>query len=158
MNAFFEEHMEPLLYFFIMATIIRVYFNLLKYMYSYEDIVHNDILNKVIFTIPGIEDSSGKFSFWPISHVLFFCFMGYRFPNKLLFCFLIGMLWEVYEKLQKIMIEDSYKFNRSRDKSGNVEYLDWWDSSTRDIYLNGLGLGLSVALHAGIKAYTSSKT
>ena len=150
--AFFNEYFEPLIYFFIMAAIVRGYFNILKFNFPTDQLIHNDPLNIVLFTIPGLPKEWvkwSKFSSWPVTHVLFHMFMGYRFPDMLLFCFIMGVLWEVYEKLQGIMMRNTYKFTKVRvmeNGSSNLEYLNWWDSSTRDVYLNGLGLFLGHAL------------
>ena len=122
--------------FVFIGMLVYLYFQVLKNLYSYSDIVHKDILNAKVFELHYI----GSCSWWPITHFCSFTIITFFWPECWFVHFVLGLLWEMFEKFYKIMIENSYKFSRTRKTNQSIEYINWWDSSMKDILFNSAGI------------------
>ena len=129
----------PLFIFLFTGVCVYLYFQMLKKCYPHADIVHKDPLNVKVFELYLI----GNCSWWPVTHFCLFSITTFVFPQCWLLHFLLGVLWELFEKFYKIVIENSYKFSRTRKPRkymGDIEYINWWDSSMKDIIFNSAGI------------------
>ena len=63
--------------------------------------------------------------------------------------FALGVAWEGVEWVLKYLMTpkgDELKFKRTRTLSGQVEYEQWWSSSSKDILFNGAGILLGLLI------------
>jgi hypothetical protein len=121
------------------GTLVYLYFQILKSQYAYNDIAHKDMLNVRLFTILG-----HHCSWWPVTHFVLFCWMTTSWPQCWFVYFVLGVLWECFEKCYKLYIDGSGKFSKTRSISAQklvtIEYASWWDSSLKDIVFNSMGI------------------
>jgi hypothetical protein len=123
-----------------------VYGVMVLLIFGYSQIVANmdmeipygkkDPLNLVMFEIQG-ESISG----WPITHLLFYVYIGYFFPCCDLPALLVGVGWELFESIlgwcmdgselqQKYTLNEPTKYGYC----GN-----WWSGCPSDIVFNTIG-------------------
>lgn len=116
------------LYFVICVSIIFLYaryrcFNL----QNYKDPLEKTFYNK--FNIDG----------WSITHLLFFLFIGYLYPNTFLLSFLFGIIWELFETYIGIYEPSIFKnwgFCESKNKKIKKK---WWYGKISDPIINSIG-------------------
>lgn len=78
---------------------------------------------------------------WSILHTALYFILGYMFPNRYLFFFLAGVLWEAYESYSgkyDIMLF-GYKINKDTDKNSDEAGSEWWYGRALDICVNMFG-------------------
>ena len=82
---------------------------------------------------------------WGISHLLFFALLGFHFPTKLLFCFALGVVWEMVEYSMQ-----SHPFYLSKCNYDMQTHKGegWWYGRWQDIVMNTCGLWIGVRIHA----------
>lgn len=122
---------------FTVVGIIFLYwvFMLVIYNGRDKDLVNNDPMNYVVFTIPGINHCC---SMWPISHFILFFILGLLFPEEDLLIISLGVLWELTEDVF-FMIAGRGR-QPLRNSKGDVQYAEsWWAGSFQDIIVNTLG-------------------
>tara|TARA_B100001057_G_C22364016_1_gene761943 strand:+ start:262 stop:618 length:357 start_codon:yes stop_codon:yes gene_type:complete len=110
-----------------------------------KDAVYFDPLNKKCFTIPFY----GKLSGWALSHIISYMILSYLYPKYWYHIFFIGICWEIIEYIFKLLStekDSELKFKRTRDTDNNIDYTTWWDSSTKDIVYNSIGIVIGYSM------------
>jgi hypothetical protein len=123
------------------ALSIVLYFKLIE-----KDPEKLDFLNRKLFTI-----NDQPFSWWPITHVIFFAFLAFQFPDKAPFLVLIGIVWEVIECIAQKVVNNSSNIQTIRLSDDNIQYKQWWSGSSGDIIANIIGILLGSGLHYQLK-------
>ena len=129
-----------------LALSIIVYYNVLKKVYK-EKMVENEPLNKKVINAPIL--GKNCCSWWPLSHFIAFTVFAYIWPQYWHHLFALGVAWEGVEWVLKYLMTpkgDELKFKRTRTLSGQVEYEQWWSSSSKDILFNGAGILLGLLI------------
>lgn len=127
------------------GVMVYLYFKVMKMWYTYEELVHKDMMNVKVIDVPWL--SKGCCSWWPVSHFVLFAIVTFVWPQCWAVYFTLGVAWEAFEKLQKILFDRSAKFAKTRNlKTGDIEYSSWWDSSMKDILFNSMGIALGAGL------------
>lgn len=119
---------------------IIVYYNVLKLVYK-DKLVENEPLNRKVINAPML--GKNCCSWWPISHFIAFAIFAYIWPQYWQHLFALGVAWEGVEWVLKYLMTpkgQELKFKRTRTETGNVEYEQWWSSSSKDILFNGAGI------------------
>jgi len=83
---------------------------------------------------------------WIISHVLLYTFLGYRFPNKLMFFTFVGIFWEIIENFLSTKTDNIKLFGMYLVKNDNSINKDWWYGRSIDIAANTLGYSIGEML------------
>jgi hypothetical protein len=76
---------------------------------------------------------------WAISHVLFYALLGYLYPDRWMYLFVTGVLWEIIES----RFEDK-PFYLSSCKGREKE--KWWYGRYEDIISNTIGMMIGICL------------
>ena len=129
-----------------LALSIIVYYNVLKTVYK-EKMVENEPLNKKVINAPML--GKNCCSWWPLSHFIAFTVFAYIWPQYWHHLFALGVAWEGVEWVLKYLMTpkgEELKFKRTRTSSGQVEYEQWWSSSSKDILFNGAGILLGLLI------------
>ena len=129
-----------------LAVSIIVYYNVLKSVYK-EKMVENEPLNKKVINAPML--GKNCCSWWPLSHFIAFTVFAYIWPQYWHHLFALGVAWEGVEWVLKYLMTpkgEELKFKRTRTSSGQVEYEQWWSSSSKDILFNGAGILLGLLI------------
>ena len=123
-----------------LAVSIIIYFHVLKHVYG-DDMVNNDPMNQQVINVEFL--GKNCCSWWPVSHFITFAIFAYIWPQYWKELFVLGVSWEgvewVFKYLQTPKGEEM-KFKRTRTTTGNVEYEQWWSSSSKDILFNAAGI------------------
>ena len=123
-----------------LAISIILYFIIMKRKFK-NKISHNDPLNKKVLNLPIF--GKNCCSWWPISHFVAFLIFAYIWPQYWYHLFGLGVLWEVVEWIFKKCSTpkgEVLKFKRTRVGNGQVEYEQWWSSSSKDVIFNSAGI------------------
>ena len=126
---------------------IIIYYNVLKKIYK-EKMVENEPLNKKVINAPIL--GKNCCSWWPLSHFIAFTVFAYIWPQYWHHLFALGVAWEGVEWVIKYLMTpkgEALKFKRTRTPSGQVEYEQWWSSSSKDILFNGAGILLGLLIN-----------
>ena len=119
---------------------IIIYFHVMKKVYG-DDMVNKDPLNKQVINAAFL--GKNCCSWWPVSHFIAFAIFAYIWPQYWKELFVLGVSWEgvewVFKYLQTAKGKEM-KFKRTRTITGNVEYEQWWSSSSKDILFNAAGI------------------
>tara|TARA_R110002074_G_scaffold67101_1_gene158262 strand:+ start:1514 stop:1960 length:447 start_codon:yes stop_codon:yes gene_type:complete len=119
---------------------IILYFIAMKKAYG-DDMVNKDPLNKQVVNAGFL--GKNCCSWWPVSHFIAFSIFAYIWPQYWKELFVLGVSWEgvewVFKKIQTAKGKEM-KFKRTRTLTGNVEYEQWWSSSSKDILFNAAGI------------------
>jgi len=133
----------------ICASLITTYYGVLKYKTKNKnDEASQDILNNCV-----IELSNGTcYSWWPVSHFIFYAIIGWFYPTQFIPAMLMGILWEGIEWTIGEYTQNSNEIKDIKDikdiKSKNIydtirnkkQYIDqWWQGNTNDILFNAAG-------------------
>ena len=113
---------------------IILYFIAMKKAYG-DDMVNKDPLNKQVVNAGFL--GKNCCSWWPVSHFIAFSIFAYIWPQywkELLLNFLNLVSLYIYYNGKEM------KFKRTRTLTGNVEYEQWWSSSSKDILFNAAGI------------------
>ena len=132
------------LYFIQMGLggLIIIYFFIMKYIFKKKASLY-DPLNKKIISIPILGKTCC--SYWPLSHIVAFAVFSYIWPQYIHHIFFLGIVWELVEYVLKIILTkkgEELKFKRTRDENNNIEYTNWWGSSSKDLIFNAIGIGI----------------
>ena len=126
---------------------IIIYYNILKKVYK-DKMVENEPLNKKVINAPML--GKNCCSWWPLSHFIAFTVFAYIWPQYWHHLFALGVAWEGVEWVLKYIMTpkgEELKFKRTRTSSGQVEYEQWWSSSSKDILFNGTGILLGLLIN-----------
>ena len=129
---------------------IIIYYNILKKVYK-DKMVENEPLNKKVINAPML--GKNCCSWWPLSHFIAFTVFAYIWPQYWQHLFALGVAWEGVEWVLKYIMTpkgEELKFKRTRTSSGQVEYEQWWSSSSKDILFNGAGILLGLLINKKI--------
>lgn len=129
---------------------IIIYYNVLKKVYK-DKMVENEPLNKKVINAPML--GKNCCSWWPLSHFIAFTVFAYIWPQYWHHLFALGVAWEGVEWVLKYIMTpkgEELKFKRTRTSSGQVEYEQWWSSSSKDILFNGAGILLGLLINKKI--------
>ena len=103
------------------------------------------------------------FSLWPISHLLINILAALRFKkkNEIIFLFLIGAIWEVFEEkffwlVEQSKEDDTFKKKHPKIINGKVQYDNWWQGTFSDIGFNfiGITIGNFISKYKILSVYT----
>ena len=92
---------------------------------------------------------------WSISHFLLYLVFGYFYPNEVVFAFILGVIWELFEYLismdnENIRIPGIYELKKLSKCKTSVELTDkrqhWIYYEITDIFMNFAGLALGYSL------------
>ena len=125
---------------------IVVYFNVMKKIYK-DKLSYKDPFNKKIINLPIL--GKNCCSWWPISHFTTFLIFSFIWPQYWKHLFVLGVGWECFEWIMKYFMTpkgEELKFKRTRLENGTVEYEQWWSSSKKDIFFNGVGILCGIQL------------
>jgi hypothetical protein len=119
------------------ALIVFIYYQSLKNTST--NIASADILNRFYYICPFTNEWS---SLWPVSHFVAFALVGFLFPQSFIFIAVAGIIWESFESIVEIFIQQTTTVDE------NVEYTIWWGSLLKDIAYNLAGylVGASLAV------------
>jgi hypothetical protein len=123
----------------VFAVVIVLIF--LKWAYLRETvgedrIVYADPMNEKVVDVPFLENCC---SWWPISHLILFFFLGYFFPECWLYLIAFGVLWEIFEAVMFHLTKRPTQVTVGPGR--NVEYTgNWWAGSFKDVLMNTLGV------------------
>ena len=73
---------------------------------------------------------------WSFSHLLFYMFIGFKYPDSFYTTMFIGILWEIFE-----FLNGKYKFKIFNDWGHciNSDQKIWWYGKYSDILVNMIG-------------------
>ena len=86
------------------------------------------------------------FDLWSLTHLLFYFFLTYIFPNEWLFIFFVGVLWEVIENWLGGFNPKNMSALMGRCALDQSE-ASWWYGKFSDILVNLAGIGLALLAH-----------
>lgn len=105
--------------------------------------IERDPLNKKIFSL-----GKNCCSWWPITHFVFYLFLGYWFPSCGWELFLIGVGWEGFEEGMALLNGRESSTSLSEETQYSKS---WWGGSLLDIVFNTagffVGYGIRSLLH-----------
>ena len=83
----------------------------------------------------------GQFSYWTVSHFVFFMFLGIICPNSLLFVVVLGIIWELtelYFEYDRQTIQSKFlcKYINNCNMHDIVPKSQFWKSYTGEIVSN----------------------
>ena len=110
-----------------------------KYLNTYTDFLEGELFkgsNKL-----GLDG-------WSLTHYFGYAFMGFIFPNMLIFTTIGGILWELFETyvgIYKPSIIMDIGFCKSLNSDGKNKV--WWYGKLSDIVVNTLGVLSGAALN-----------
>ena len=141
---------KDLLYLYLsmssLGVLIIIYFLVMKYLFK-KNASAFDPLNKKIINIHIFGKTCC--SSWPISHFVSYAIFTYIWPQYIIHIFVLGIVWECVEYLFKLLTTPKgkeLKFKRTRNKNNDIEYTTWWDSSSKDIIFNSMGIAFGYGL------------
>tara|TARA_X000000368_G_C23021376_1_gene708142 strand:+ start:1104 stop:1565 length:462 start_codon:yes stop_codon:yes gene_type:complete len=124
------------LYFIICVSIIFLYTKFICLnLKRYKDPLKNNFNKK--FKLDG----------WSITHLAFYLLIGYKYPNTFVLTFILGVLWEFFEKyieIYKPKILQNWGLCETTD--GKIK-MKWWTAKVSDIFINSLGFLIGMYLH-----------
>lgn len=138
-------------YLIIFFSII-IYFSSLFVIYGYDQLAEKDILNNKI-TTKSILGSNG-ISYWAFSHLIMYMILGYLLPNHFIILTIVGIVWELFETVVGYLtMPKDIKKEGKRKITGeeNIEYMNWWSGSIKDIIFNTIGFLIGYTLNKTIK-------
>lgn len=83
------------------------------------------------------------FDGWGLSHFAFFALLGYLFPSKVLFSFVLGVLWELVEYSMK---DRPFYLSKCNYTLKTHKGEGWWYGRWQDIVMNSFGLWIGYTL------------
>jgi hypothetical protein len=106
-------------------------------------IPENDIMNRIIFEFPYLENCC---SMWPLSHFILFLIIGFLFPDCDAVAIGGGVLWEMAE-VGAFYVFKSDKRQAVMKNGNRIEYSqNWWMGSFKDIFFNIAGFYVGKAI------------
>lgn len=130
----------------LIGFIVVGYVTMLFYVFGVNG-VSLDPLNKNIIRLPLL---NWHYSFWPISHYIFYTFLGYHYPQFVFIFLIIGIIWEIIEfiagKVIASFIKDhphhtiANKIAKQFNKLKKIQYTVDAMGSFSDIIFNAFGL------------------
>ena len=120
--------------FLVIVVVIHIYGILLYALNMNKD---DDILIKIRSPV-----FSNFLNGWCITHFIFFTYIGYKYPDYLVFSMVAGASWEIYESmLSKVFVnifpEVANKIDPDMSRMHKIS--SWCYSSYEDIIMNYLG-------------------
>jgi hypothetical protein len=96
------------------------------------------------FTVALAPDPLDKYlDGWGILHFFFFLFFGYFYPSKLVFAWVLGLIWELVEYAFK---DRPFYISDCQYEIDTDHGVGWWYGRWQDIVMNSLGLLSGYAL------------
>ena len=123
---------------FITALVIIIYFSILK---NQGDVVERDFMNKKVINAPII--AKNCCSWWPISHFIAFTIYSLIWPQHSVLLFCLGIFWELVEGVINWLESETstvVKHQPTRGRDGEVEDVEWWTASSKDVWFNLVGI------------------
>lgn len=131
-ETFIPWHCKNLyIVFGVTILVIAMYFIVIRYFLNANP-EKSDILNRTVFTLNG-----ESYSWWPLSHLIFFYFIGIFFPRCTVPAITAGILWELVELIVSTATQQAVVLD-----DGTVQYNTWWGPSFADIVFNIVGFFL----------------
>jgi hypothetical protein len=126
------------------VALILLYSLYLFTVYGMEAAVNYDVMNHKVIDLPWLENCC---SWWPLSHLILFFFLGFCFPHCDFLVLTAGILWELVEVIISKLFHRPRQALRGATGDQGVEYsTNWWAGSFKDILFNFIGFYLGKAM------------
>lgn len=122
---------------------MTIYGTFLHFEYGPQLRIKKDPFNKIVLQI-----GNTPFSFWPVTHFLFYTCLGFISPGHFQTIMVLGIIWESIEMLLNYMFAKPSTGSTTEKKEQYSEY--WWAANWTDILFNGAGYWFGTILRKAV--------